>query len=328
MLIFHRVLFFVCLFIFIQNSNCNESCAKNKNNNCSASSINKYSKDINTKFKKYLKLIENAQNNYVPCNVTKCNCYSSVIKSDLKKFKNGITENDIERVRSKGTKYQIINNKLYREENCMFPSRCAGIEHFILELLPSLPDMELIINTRDWPQIQKQYGSFGPVFSFSKTKDYHDIMYPAWAFWEGGPAISLYPRGIAMNSIEPKKPLYLYISEPTNFNVNEPAEGTKPNCFHDLVSEQQTKLNELKYKTIKENHEYLKEHPEVEAIIVLILRKVFLRQKPTNVVQFVAQYFHQSFYDIEDEIVEYLKKKGKKYVRSDRVNFSPSDSNM
>lgn len=83
----------------------------------------------------------------------------------------------------------------------MFPSRCAGIEHFILELLPSLPDMELIINTRDWPQIQKQYGSFGPVFSFSKTKDYHDIMYPAWAFWEGGPAISLYPRGIGKDTI-------------------------------------------------------------------------------------------------------------------------------
>ncbi|KAL6260049.1 hypothetical protein P5V15_007589 [Pogonomyrmex californicus] len=35
-----------------------------------------------------------------------------------------------------------------------------------------------------------------PIFSFSKTPQYHDIMYPAWAFWEGGPAISLYPRGL------------------------------------------------------------------------------------------------------------------------------------
>lgn len=96
----------------------------------------------------------------------------------------------------------------------MFPSRCAGIEHFLLEAAPDLPDLELIvsytrnftpkgftrellqINTRDWPQIPKNYGFFGPVFSFSKTSDYSDIMYPAWAFWEGGPAISLYPRGI------------------------------------------------------------------------------------------------------------------------------------
>lgn len=78
----------------------------------------------------------------------------------------------------------------------MFPARCAGIEHFLLELLSKLPDMDIIINTRDWPQIPKQYGVFGPVFSFSKTSKYYDIMYPAWAFWEGGPAISLHPRGI------------------------------------------------------------------------------------------------------------------------------------
>lgn len=80
----------------------------------------------------------------------------------------------------------------------MFPSRCAGVEHFLLQLLPKLPNIEFILNTRDWPQIHKQYGQFGPVFSFSKTMDYYDIMYPAWAFWEGGPAIALYPRGIGM----------------------------------------------------------------------------------------------------------------------------------
>ena len=25
---------------------------------------------------------------------------------------------------------------------------------------------------------------------------YYDITYPAWSFWEGGPAISLYPKGL------------------------------------------------------------------------------------------------------------------------------------
>lgn len=29
-----------------------------------------------------------------------------------------------------------------------------------------------------------------------KTDDYIDIMYPAWSFWCGGPAIKLYPTGI------------------------------------------------------------------------------------------------------------------------------------
>lgn len=29
-----------------------------------------------------------------------------------------------------------------------------------------------------------------------QTKDYLDITYPAWTFWEGGPAISIYPTGL------------------------------------------------------------------------------------------------------------------------------------
>ncbi|CAH0557986.1 unnamed protein product [Brassicogethes aeneus] len=175
----------------------NDSCIKNEKNNCSEKTVNKYAKDVNMKFKKYYSLIEEAKEGYKPCNATKCGCYTNVIKNDLTVFKkNGISERDIQNIQSKGTKYQIIDNKLFREKNCMFPSRCSGIEHFLLELIPTLPDMDLIINTRDWPQVPKQYGVFGPVFSFSKTSDYHDIMYPAWAFWEGGPAISLYPRGI------------------------------------------------------------------------------------------------------------------------------------
>lgn len=98
----------------------------------------------------------------------------------------------------RGTVYQIINHRLYRQENCIFPARCLGVEHFLFELIDNLPDMDLVINTRDYPQIHKEYGDFGPVFSFSKTSDYYDIMYPVWAFWEGGPAIELYPMGMGM----------------------------------------------------------------------------------------------------------------------------------
>lgn len=39
-------------------------------------------------------------------------------------------------------------------------------------------------------------GLIGPVFSFSRTEEHFDIFYPAWSFWEGGPAISLYPTGL------------------------------------------------------------------------------------------------------------------------------------
>lgn len=69
----------------------------------------------------------------------------------------------------RGTKYQIVNNKLYRQEDCMFPSRCKGVEYFLLKAVTKLPDIEMIINVRDWPQVNKDWGIQGPIFSFSKV---------------------------------------------------------------------------------------------------------------------------------------------------------------
>jgi EGF-domain serine glucosyl/xylosyltransferase len=121
-----------------------------------------------------------------------------VLREDLAPFKrDGITKKMLDSVRERGTKYQVIDHRLYREKNCMFPSRCSGVEHFIKQHLAELPDLEVIINCRDWPQINKSWGaSKGPVLSFSKTSDYLDILYPTWGFWEGGPAITLYPTGL------------------------------------------------------------------------------------------------------------------------------------
>ncbi|XP_054655679.1 protein O-glucosyltransferase 1 isoform X2 [Dunckerocampus dactyliophorus] len=99
--------------------------------------------------------------------------------------------------RGVGTHYQIIGHKLYRERQCMFPARCSGVEHFLLELIDRLPDVEMVVNVRDYPQVPKWVQPTLPVFSFSKTSDYQDIMYPAWTFWEGGPAVwPIYPTGL------------------------------------------------------------------------------------------------------------------------------------
>ena len=46
--------------------------------------------------------------------------------------------------------------------------RCSGVEHFILEVIKKLPDMELILNSRDWPQSPTYHAPL-PVFSFSKV---------------------------------------------------------------------------------------------------------------------------------------------------------------
>lgn len=71
------------------------------------------------------------------------------------------------------------------------------MEHFLIQLLPVLEDTEFVVNVRDWPQVSTHFPPSLPVFSFSKVPGEHlDIMYPAWAFWAGGPAISLYPQGL------------------------------------------------------------------------------------------------------------------------------------
>ncbi len=46
--------------------------------------------------------------------------------------------------------------------------RCSGVEHFLLQLVDKLPDMDLLINVHDYPQSGRNGPPF-PVFSFSKV---------------------------------------------------------------------------------------------------------------------------------------------------------------
>ncbi|XP_059019965.1 protein O-glucosyltransferase 1 isoform X2 [Mustela lutreola] len=156
-------------------------------------------KESGSKWKVYIDQINRSLEKYEPCSSQNCSCYHGVIEEDLTPFRGGISRKMMAEVvrRKLGTHYQIIKNRLYRENDCMFPSRCSGVEHFILEVIGRLPDMEMVINVRDYPQVPKWMEPAIPVFSFSKTSEYHDIMYPAWTFWEGGPAVwPIYPTGL------------------------------------------------------------------------------------------------------------------------------------
>jgi len=99
----------------------------------------------------------------------------------------------------------------------MFGPRCEGVEFFLHWLLEEdrrgvhdadkkrkLPDLDFVLNSRDGPlvwaprseQLQNR-AAVMPIFSFSTTANYADIMYPAWTFWGGGPAIwPLEPTGL------------------------------------------------------------------------------------------------------------------------------------
>ncbi|KAG8004597.1 Protein O-glucosyltransferase 1 [Nibea albiflora] len=178
-------------------------------------------------WKKIREAISDAVHGYTPCNPVNCSCHlrcafafprilqpecfyrylteifflsvSASCSRTCRPFRGRISEDDMAATvqRGVGTHYQIIGHKLYREHNCMFPARCSGVEHFILEVIDRLPDLEMVVNVRDYPQVPSWVQPTLPVFSFSKTADYQDIMYPAWTFWEGGPAVwPIYPTGL------------------------------------------------------------------------------------------------------------------------------------
>ncbi|KAF2368707.1 Lipopolysaccharide-modifying protein [Trinorchestia longiramus] len=154
----------------------------------------------------YLQLIHDANQTFVAC-AKNCSCHYPQINADLLPFKEGISQSTVKEARKSGTLYQIIGGQVYREQKCMFPSRCAGIEHFLNEIADSIRDTEFVVNVRDWPQVYSgtKAGVRSPVFSFSRQKDVHgDILYPAWSFWEGGPAISLHPTGLGRWDIRRK----------------------------------------------------------------------------------------------------------------------------
>lgn len=159
----------------------------------------KYTKSEETKEKwqNYFSLIKTAVESYKKCSE---DCYKLQRRSDFRFWidRGGIKEEDFLQAKQEklGEHYQIINHKLYRQKECIFYARCSGNEHFILKVIDTLPDMEMIINTHDWPKV-KHWSSPSPVLSFSKTPEERDILYPAWTFWEGGPAVwPIYPTGL------------------------------------------------------------------------------------------------------------------------------------
>lgn len=175
----------------------NEFCDRDKVS-CSGYKNNKEDSEfIRAGFNNQIMLkISSSLQNYTQCKFGNCSCYLNVLNQDLLPFSSGISKKMIDSVKAKGVTYIIYDHKLYRDKECLFPARCSGIEYFLKKLASQMNNTELIINTRDWPQINKHFQPFGPVLSFSKTEDYRDIMYPAWSFWEGGPAIKIYPTGL------------------------------------------------------------------------------------------------------------------------------------
>ena len=105
----------------------------------------------------FIAKINQALAEYEPCEEKNCGCHAGTITKSLHPFRNGITKKMLDDVRQLGTKYQIIDKRIYRDPSCLFPSRCAGIEYFLKANIQKIPDLEMIVNCRDWPQISNHH---------------------------------------------------------------------------------------------------------------------------------------------------------------------------
>lgn len=101
----------------------------------------------------FLIKIEEALASYKPCEERNCGCHAETITKSLYPFRDGITKEMLDNVRQFGTKYQIIDKQIFRDSSCLFPARCEGVEYFLKSNIQKIPDLEMIVNCRDWPQI-------------------------------------------------------------------------------------------------------------------------------------------------------------------------------
>lgn len=144
---------------------------------------------------KWIQEILSAEENYEDCHLKNCSCFARQVQDDLEPFKSGISKAMLKETAQRGVHYQIIGGRVFRNPNCLFEARCEGVEKALLQISSSLPSLEFIVNVQDVPGVHI-YEEALPLFSFSKDPDHIDILYPAWSFYAGGPAISLYPTGI------------------------------------------------------------------------------------------------------------------------------------
>ena len=123
---------FCVLFVLQCTLSVQQQCTSSDNEKTDCNQQNQHEKQKykDPKWQKYLDLIAQAEQDYAPCtrDDSDCTtCHDDVIHQDLAPFLGvgGISQEmmavaaNVSRV----TKYQIIGNKLYRSENCMFPFR-------------------------------------------------------------------------------------------------------------------------------------------------------------------------------------------------------------
>lgn len=75
--------------------------------------------------------ISRAVSQYVGCGNNSCDCYMPVIDNDLQIWSDGISRSSFELAKKRGVHYQVIDHKLYRQQDCLFTARWARLYSLI-----------------------------------------------------------------------------------------------------------------------------------------------------------------------------------------------------
>lgn len=212
----------------------------------------------------YIEHYHHQLDNYEVDNATSCELFTPLVDIEISYYEDQfgrhfLTKEKMEQMNERAQQqsvvhYQIVDHQVYREQKCLFPSRCDGVEHFLKMVAKDLPNMDLYINVHDYPQAprflpkERQF----PFFSFSRlVSEYADLTYPAWAFWSGGPALDIYPQGIGRWDIG-RKSLLQKAKETPWQTKNKVAffRGSRTSAERDpiiLLSRERPELIEAKY---------------------------------------------------------------------------------
>ncbi|XP_045470663.1 uncharacterized protein LOC123677954 isoform X2 [Harmonia axyridis] len=104
-----------------------------------------------------------------------------------------------------------------------------------------------------------------------------------------------------------------HVDEPMKYHPTDSPRGTLFYNLEELTEDQQIQLNALKINTIRDDEKYLAAHPEIRAIVVLLLRVLLRRRPMIKIHEFIAKFFNRSESDIADDVQAYL------YNRKDHV---------
>ncbi|XP_074025951.1 uncharacterized protein [Leptinotarsa decemlineata] len=92
------------------------------------------------------------------------------------------------------------------------------------------------------------------------------------------------------------------VEEPLDFHPCNTPRGMTYYKLEDLTTEQKRKLFEQKLDIVRENQKYLNKHPEVRAVIALVLRAVLKARPKIKLRYFLAKYFVENFDKIKATI--------------------------